>query len=41
MIQVVDLAAQQNRLRLKSDYGTASVMAHGQYIPGPQLTEIE
>lgn len=41
MIPFVDLAAQQNRLRAEIEAGIARVMAHGQYILGPEVAELE
>ncbi|GLQ35962.1 aminotransferase DegT [Amylibacter marinus] len=37
----IDLAAQQDRLREKIDAGIAAVLAHGQYINGPEVQELE
>ncbi|MFA9200683.1 MAG: DegT/DnrJ/EryC1/StrS family aminotransferase [Cypionkella sp.] len=37
----VDLAAQQARLREQIDAGIAGVLAHGQYILGPEVDELE
>jgi len=41
MIPFVDLAAQQDRLRKDIDAGIARVLAHGQYILGPEVAELE
>jgi UDP-2-acetamido-2-deoxy-ribo-hexuluronate aminotransferase len=41
MISFVDLAAQQERLRCSIDAGIARVLAHGQYILGPEVAELE
>lgn len=41
MIPFVDLAAQQDRLRERIDAGIARVLAHGQYILGPEVGELE
>lgn len=41
MIPFVDLAAQQNRLRDRIESGIARVLAHGQYILGPEVAELE
>src|SRR5215208_1933077 len=41
MIQFVDLAAQQERLRKELDAGIARVLAHGNYILGPEVGELE
>lgn len=41
MIAFVDLAAQQDRLRDEIDAGIACVLAHGQYILGPEVVELE
>lgn len=41
MIPFVDLAAQQNRLRGQIEAGIARVLAHGQYILGPEVAELE
>jgi UDP-2-acetamido-2-deoxy-ribo-hexuluronate aminotransferase len=41
MIPFVDLAAQQDRLRLDIEAGIARVLAHGQYILGPEVAELE
>lgn len=37
----VDLAAQQDRLRSEIEGGIARVLAHGQYILGPEVAELE
>lgn len=41
MIPFVDLAAQQDRLRSRIEEGISRVLAHGQYILGPEVTELE
>lgn len=41
MIPFIDLAAQQDRLRAEIEAGIAGVLAHGQYILGPEVTELE
>lgn len=41
MIPFVDLAAQQDRLRTEIEAGIARVLAHGQYILGPEVAELE
>ena len=41
MIPFVDLAAQQERLRAEIEAGIARVLAHGQYILGPEVAELE
>lgn len=41
MIPFVDLAAQQDRLRPEIEAGIARVLAHGQYILGPEVEELE
>ena len=41
MIPFVDLAAQQERLRPEIDAAIARVLAHGQYILGPEVAELE
>lgn len=41
MIPFVDLAAQQDRLRTEIETGIARVLAHGQYILGPEVAELE
>lgn len=41
MIPFVDLAAQQDRLRESIESGIARVLAHGQYILGPEVAELE
>lgn len=40
-IPFVDLAAQQDRLRHEIEGGIARVLAHGQYILGPEVAELE
>ena len=41
MIPFVDLAAQQDRLRPQIEAGIARVLAHGKYILGPEVDELE
>lgn len=41
MIPFVDLAAQQDRLRNHIETGITRVLAHGQYILGPEVAELE
>lgn len=41
MIPFIDLAAQQDRLRADIEAGIAGVLAHGQYILGPEVAELE
>lgn len=41
MIPFIDLAAQQDRLRAEIEAGIARVLAHGQYILGPEVDELE
>jgi UDP-2-acetamido-2-deoxy-ribo-hexuluronate aminotransferase len=41
MIDFIDLASQQRRIADKLNAGTASVLAHGQYINGPEVRELE
>ena len=40
-IAFIDLAAQRRRLGSRVDDGIARVLAHGQYILGPEVTELE
>lgn len=41
MIPFIDLAAQQNRLREEIEASIAEVLAHGKYILGPEVAELE
>ena len=41
MIQFVDLAAQQARIKNEIDEGIARVLSHGKYILGPEVNELE
>ncbi len=41
MINFIDLAAQQDRLLADIEAGIARVLAHGQYILGPEVDELE
>lgn len=40
-MKLVDLDAQQERLRREIEAGIAGVLAHGQYILGPEVAELE
>lgn len=40
-MQFIDLAAQQLRIKDKIDANIQKVLAHGQYILGPEVTELE
>src|SRR5690554_3409348 len=40
-MQFIDLAAQQARIKQKIDTNIQNVLAHGQYILGPEVTELE
>lgn len=41
MIPFIDLAAQQDRIRTEIESGIARVLAHGKYILGPEVDELE
>ena len=41
MIEFIDLKAQQSRIKAEIDAGIQRVLAHGQYILGPEVTELE
>lgn len=41
MIEFIDLKAQQARIKDQIDAGIQRVLAHGQYILGPEVTELE
>ncbi|MEH6799071.1 MAG: DegT/DnrJ/EryC1/StrS family aminotransferase [Halopseudomonas sabulinigri] len=41
MIEFIDLKAQQVRIKEKINAGIQRVLAHGQYILGPEVTELE
>ncbi|MCO8162101.1 DegT/DnrJ/EryC1/StrS family aminotransferase [Pseudomonas sp. 21LCFQ010] len=41
MIEFIDLKTQQARLKDRIDAGIARVLAHGQYILGPEVAELE
>ena len=41
MIEFIDLKTQQARIKDQIDAGIARVLAHGQYILGPEVTELE
>lgn len=40
-VRFVDLAAQQARIRARVDAAVARVLDHGQYVMGPEVTELE
>jgi UDP-2-acetamido-2-deoxy-ribo-hexuluronate aminotransferase len=40
-MQFIDLATQQTRIKDEIDAGIARVLAHGQYILGPEVAELE
>jgi UDP-2-acetamido-2-deoxy-ribo-hexuluronate aminotransferase len=40
-MQFIDLAAQQIRIKDKIDAGIQAVLSHGQYILGPEVSELE
>ena len=40
-MQFIDLAAQQARVKDCIDANIQRVLAHGQYIKGPEVTELE
>lgn len=40
-MKFIDLEAQQDRLRSEIEGGIARVLAHGKYIMGPEVTELE
>ena len=40
-MQFIDLAAQQARIKDKIDANIQKVLAHGKYISGPEVTELE
>ena len=40
-LNFIDLGAQQLRIKDKIDAGVERVLAHGQYILGPEVTELE
>lgn len=40
-MQFIDLAAQQTRIKEKIDSNIQKVLAHGQYILGPEVSELE
>lgn len=40
-MEFIDLAAQQARIKDKIDQGIANVLAHGKYILGPEVEELE
>lgn len=41
MIEFIDLQSQQNRIKAQLDAAMQRVMAHGQYILGPEVAELE
>ena len=41
MLPFIDLAAQQNRISTEIKSGIAAVLAHGKYILGPEVAELE
>lgn len=41
MIEFIDLKSQQDRLKSKIDLAIQRVLAHGQYILGPEVNELE
>jgi UDP-2-acetamido-2-deoxy-ribo-hexuluronate aminotransferase len=41
MMQFIDIATQQTRIKDKIDAGIQRVLAHGQYILGPEVDELE
>lgn len=41
MLQFVDMAAQQARIKVSLDARIAAVLAHGKYILGPEVIELE
>ena len=41
MIDFIDLKTQQTRIKTEIDAGIARVLAHGQYILGPEVAELE
>lgn len=41
MIEFIDLKTQQARLKTRIDAGIAGVLAHGQYILGPEVAKLE
>ena len=41
MIDFIDLKTQQARIKREIDEGIARVLSHGQYILGPEVTELE
>ena len=41
MIEFIDLKAQQARIKEQIDAGIQKVLAHGQYILGPEVAELE
>lgn len=41
MIEFIDLKAQQSRIKAEIDAGIQRVLAHGQYVLGPEVAELE
>ena len=41
MIEFIDLAAQQAVIKRQIDKNIANVLAHGKYILGPEVSELE
>lgn len=41
MMKFIDLSAQQNRIKSKIDQNIQKVLSHGQYILGPEVSELE
>jgi len=41
MIDFIDLKAQQARIKVQLDASIARVLAHGQYIVGPEVAKLE
>ncbi len=40
-MQLIDLAAQQQRIREKIETNIQTVLNHGKYIMGPEIKELE
>lgn len=40
-MQFIDLSTQQARVKDQLDANIARVLAHGQYVLGPEVTELE
>ena len=41
MMEFIDLAAQQQRIKSEIDANIQKVLTHGKYILGPEVTELE